>query len=88
VSRASIAVHPVDASQSVTIALTARTAQTAKVAVYDVLGRQVMTLFDGELTASRTIRLRLPSSSLASGVYFVRAVGDRFTATERITVAR
>jgi predicted outer membrane repeat protein len=80
--------NPVDASQSVTIALTARTAQTAKVAVYDVLGRQVTTLFDGELAASRTIRLRLPSSSLASGVYFVRAAGERFTATERITVAR
>jgi predicted outer membrane repeat protein len=80
--------NPVDARQSVTIALTTRTAQAVTVVVYDVLGRQVATLFDGEVAASRTERLRLPSYSLSSGVYFVRAVGERFTATERITVAR
>jgi predicted outer membrane repeat protein len=80
--------NPVDARQSVTIALTTRTVQAVTVVVYDVLGRQVATLFDGEVAASRTERLRLPSYSLSSGVYFVRAVGERFTATERITVAR
>jgi hypothetical protein len=56
---------------------------------------RVATLFDGEVAASTTERLRLPVRGLASGVYVVRAVGEvvravgeRFQATRRVTVVR
>jgi hypothetical protein len=80
--------NPVAAGQRATIDVTAREAQRVEVALYDVLGRRVAVLFDGEVAASATERLRLPVRGLASGVYVVRAVGERFTATRRVTVVR
>ena len=80
--------NPVAAGQQATVDVTAREAQAVTVAVYDMLGRRVATLFDGEVAASATERLRLPARGLASGVYVVRAVGERFTATRRVTVVR
>jgi hypothetical protein len=71
-----------------TLDVTAREAQAVTVAVYDVLGRRVATLFDGPVEASRTERLRFAARGLASGVYVVRVTGERFTATRRITVVR
>jgi hypothetical protein len=58
------------------------------VTVYDLQGRRVATLFDGEVAASEARKLRLSGRGWASGTYFVWAVGERFTATERITVVR
>ena len=80
--------NPVAAGQSATIDVTAREAQAITVAVYDLLGRRVATLFDGKVAASEAKKLRLSGRGWASGTYFVRAVGERFTASERITVVR
>ena len=80
--------NPVASGQRATIDVTAREAQAVTVALYDVLGRRVAVLFDGEMAASATERLALPARGLASGVYVVRAVGERFTGTRRITVVR
>ena len=80
--------NPVAAGQRATIDVTARAAQAVTVALYDVLGRRVAVLFDGEVGASATERLRLPMRALASGVYVVRVAGERFTGTRRITVVR
>jgi hypothetical protein len=80
--------NPLRAGTNATIDLTAREAQRVEVALYDVLGRRVAVLFDGEVAASETERLALPASGLASGVYVVRVVGERFQATRRVTVVR
>jgi len=80
--------NPVTAGQSATINVTAREAQRVTIAIYDLLGRRVTTLFDGEIAANRVKTLKLPMSVLAGGMYFVQVVGERFTATERITVVR
>jgi hypothetical protein len=80
--------NPVPASTSATIDVTAREAQHVRVVVYDVLGRRVATLFEGEVEASQTERLRMPVRGLASGLYFVRVVGDHFVGTRRITLVR
>ncbi len=83
-----LAAYPNPVARSATIDVTAREAQRVTVAVYDVLGRRVATLFDGEVAASTTERLALPAHGLASGLYVVRATGERFSATQRLTVVR
>jgi hypothetical protein len=80
--------NPIATGQRATIDVTAREAQAVTVAVYDMLGRRVAVLFDGAVAASATERLRLPASGLASGVYVVRVVGERFSAARRVTVVR
>jgi hypothetical protein len=80
--------NPVATGQRAMIDVTAREAQRVEVALYDVLGRRVAMLFDGEVAASATERLRLPVRGLASGVYVVRVVGERFSAARRVTVVR
>jgi hypothetical protein len=80
--------NPITTGQRATIDVTAREAQQVEVALYDMLGRRVATLFEGEVAASETERLRLPMRGLASGVYVVRVVGERFSGTRRVTVVR
>jgi hypothetical protein len=58
--------------------------QSVTVTLYDMLGRKVATLFSGEVSAPTSWTL----PSLSSGVYVVRAVGEREVATRSIVVAR
>ncbi|MEM8600144.1 MAG: PKD domain-containing protein [Bacteroidota bacterium] len=55
--------------------------------VYDLLGRRVVTLHDGPLTAG-THALELDTARLPAGVYVVRAVTPDATLTRRVTVVR
>ena len=63
----------------------------ARVAVYDVLGREVSVLHEGTLDAG-THRLRFDGTRLPAGVYLVRAAvttgGAARTFTERLTLVR
>lgn len=61
--------------------------QAVRVDVVDLLGRTVATLHDGAVAAD-THELRVSAAGLAPGVYLVRATGDGFSLTERITIAR
>ena len=62
-------------------------AQPVRLTVYDVLGRQVVRLVDGEREAGRHT-VRFDGRGLASGVYVVRlALGDR-TITRQMTLVR
>lgn len=70
------------------VRLAVETAQDVTVAVYDVTGRQVATLFQGAVAAGQSLEMGLDASSLPSGVYVVRAMGDSVNLTERVTVVR
>ena len=61
--------------------------QELPVAVYDVLGRRVASLADGELPVG-THRLAFDAGGLPAGVYLVRAESGRRTFTRRITIVR
>lgn len=60
----------------------------ARVEVFDILGRRVATLHDGPLTANVEHRFVLAANGLPSGLYVVRATGDRFSQTRRVTLSR
>ena len=45
-------------------------------------------LHEGSLDAETTHRFTLEASGLASGAYVIRAIGERFTATQSITLLK
>ena len=55
--------------------------------VYDVLGREVARLVQGELRAG-THRVRLDAGNLPSGVYFYRIQAGNFHSTHRMTLLK
>ena len=63
-------------------------ARPVTVALYDAMGRRVRTLYQGTPDAGRLTTTTLRTDGLASGVYFVRLVGDGFQTTRRLTVVR
>ncbi len=68
-------------------ALDVGTPQHVTITLHDAQGRQLATIHDGELTATRhSFDAHVPD--LARGVYFVKAVGESFTASERFTYVR
>ncbi len=71
-----------------TLRLTLDRTQRVTVALYDVLGRRVRTLHDGELAGATTHDVAVEAAGLASGVYLVRVTGAAGTATRRLTVVR
>ncbi len=62
--------------------------QDVTLAVYDALGRQVALLHQGALDAGLTHTFTVDASSLASGAYVIRAIGERFEATRSITLLK
>jgi hypothetical protein len=68
--------------------VTVRETQRVTVTVYDVLGRRVATAYDGVVEASQPVTVEFSARGLSSGVYFYRVEGERFRATERMTLVR
>jgi hypothetical protein len=71
-----------------TVELTVPTSQDVRVAVYDMLGREVMVLFEGSLDASQRALVSVAAGRLNAGSYVVRATGESFEMIQRVTVAR
>ena len=80
--------YPNPVRQSATLNVTVRDQQPVRIQLYDVLGRRIGTIMDEELPAQETHTLQIDAQRLASGVYFLRILGDDFTTTERMTVVK
>jgi hypothetical protein len=81
------ALQPNPSGQTTQLAVTVASSQRVRVAVYDVLGRRVRSVFDGTLSSGVRRTVRMDGSGLSSGVYLVRVVGDRFAQTRRWVVS-
>lgn len=80
--------YPNPFSQRATVGFDLPETQRVTVAVYDVLGREVARLVDGEVAAGRHEAV-LDGSGLPSGVYLVRMTSDTgFAETRRLTLLR
>lgn len=62
--------------------------ETVKVAVYDMLGREVSSIYEGELPGGVTRPMELRAGDLPAGTYVVRVTGDTFDTVRRVTVAQ
>lgn len=80
--------HPNPVRGLTTLALQVTEPQHVTVEVFDALGRRVQTLYDGALPAGAAETLTLDAFVLPAGVYIVRATGEDFAATRRVTVVK
>jgi hypothetical protein len=80
--------NPFGNGQPARITVTPREAQQVTVDVFDMLGRRVARLHNGRLNAGEATTLTLSGAQHASGVYFVRVVGEQFQTTTRLTLVR
>jgi len=71
-----------------TLSLSVGQAQDVEVALFDVVGRQVATLFTGAVAAGEVPTLTIDTAALPAGVYVVRATGGQATAVRTLTVTR
>jgi hypothetical protein len=62
-------------------------AASVRIVVYDLLGREVAVIVDGELGAGRHAAV-LDGRALAAGVYVVRMTAGERALTQRLTLAR
>jgi flagellar hook assembly protein FlgD len=68
-----------------------RRASHARVAVYDVAGRHVKTLFDGPAAGRHSVEWDgrdQKGEAVSAGVYFCRITADGFTDTKPMTLLR
>jgi|GEM_PF-661522 len=79
--------YPNPASEMVNIELSLANDSTASVVVYDLSGRRVATLVDGQLSAGRH-NLTWDSSLAASGVYLVQMQAEGETLNRRVVISR
>ncbi len=79
---------PNPASGTATLRFAVKEETETRVVLYNTLGQQVRTLYDGTPTAGEGQRLRLEAAGLASGVYLVRLQADGRSKTRRLTVIR
>src|SRR5690606_11777085 len=80
-------VYPNPAGEAVTVALELSEPGHVRVGLYDVQGREVAVLHEGPLGVGEHA-LAFETAGLPAGVYLVRAEGEDFTATQRVTVVR
>ena len=82
------AVYPNPFNPQANFTLEVAEQQSVRIAVYDALGREVATLFNGTLTAGTEHAFTIDGASLPSGVYMVRATGEQFTDVRRVTLMK
>ena len=78
--------YPNPTSGLARVALATATPEVVRVEVYNTLGQRVAVLHDGMITGQ--VDLDLDASQFATGLYLVRATGETFSQTTRVTVAR
>ncbi|MEM6783861.1 MAG: T9SS type A sorting domain-containing protein [Bacteroidota bacterium] len=79
--------YPNPTAESVTVPLVLAEATEVEVTVYDVLGRRVATLAEGRLDAG-SHTCAFSTSTLAPGLYLVRALGLAASPTRTFTIVR
>ena len=77
---------PNPASQQVTLRYALPRAQSVRIGLYDVLGREVRTVVQGRREGRQEVQIDV--SDLSSGVYMLRLKAGETVQTERVTIAR
>ncbi len=78
--------NPFNPTTQFTVAV--QRAQDVRVAVFDMTGRRVRTLFAGPLHAQQSRSVVFEASDLPSGVYYLRAFGETFQASQAVVLMK
>lgn len=68
--------------------LTVGVQQEVRVAVFDMMGREVAVLFQGTMEANQTRALVFDAGNLPSGQYMYRVVGETFKSSRTVTLLK
>ena len=79
--------YPNPFNPTTTISYTLDSAQPVRLAVYDVTGRLIQVLVDGQQAAGVT-QVRFNGANLASGIYIYRLETPSATLTQRMTLIK
>jgi hypothetical protein len=82
-----LAVYPSPAADALTVAVTLPEAGRVAVALYDLSGRRVATVYDGQTAAGRH-EVSCDVSALSPGVYLARLESDAGTLIRRVVITR
>ena len=80
------AVYPNPFNPQTNFTLAVRETQSVAITVHDVLGREVVTLFDGNVEGGSTHTFTWQASGLPSGMYIIRVIGESFAETRSVTL--
>lgn len=80
--------YPSPATSLATTTLQVRRSQVVTIALYDMMGRRVMSVFDGLVSANERLVFDLPVGTLASGVYMLHYAGEQFNESRSLVVVR
>ncbi|MEM6647280.1 MAG: T9SS type A sorting domain-containing protein [Bacteroidota bacterium] len=81
-------VYPNPTAGEARVDVVVREDQAVTAEIYDVLGRAVRVVYNGQMRASTPQVLKLDTEGLPSGLYFIRLIGERFNDTAQFTLAR
>jgi hypothetical protein len=80
--------NPVKAGVSLDLAVRSERTQSVDVALYNVLGQKVASIYNGSISSTDALRTQVQTTGLSNGVYFVRVLGESFQTTRKLTVVR
>lgn len=80
--------NPVKAGVSLDLAVRSERTQSVDIALYNVLGQKVASIYNGSISSTDALRTQVKTTGLSNGVYFVRVLGESFQTTRKLTVVR
>ncbi len=81
-------VYPMPFQQHAQFSLSVSETQVVRIEMFDLLGRSVSVLHDGDMSAGDKYRFAIDGSNLPGGVYLIRATGRTFTASRQVVLVR
>lgn len=82
------AVHPNPTTAQASVRLSTPTAEPVQATVYDVLGRTVRVVFDGQTGPGTPTQVSFATNDLPAGTYVLQVVGQTFSEARRFMVVR
>ena len=65
-----------------------QTSQHVTVSMFNALGRRIAVFYDGEAPSGEMQHVTIDGASLSSGVYLLQVQGERFTATQAVSLVK
>ncbi|MCH7977193.1 MAG: T9SS type A sorting domain-containing protein [Bacteroidetes bacterium] len=80
--------YPNPFNPQASFSLSVAAAQHVEIALYDQIGRQVATLFSGQMEEGQARAFTIDGANLPSGSYYYQAIGRTFSETGRVTLLK
>ncbi|MDK9699821.1 MAG: T9SS type A sorting domain-containing protein [bacterium] len=82
-----LSAHPNPFNSTTSLRISIPTSGQVRIALYDVMGREALSLYNGNLTAGQHV-MSLRADALPSGMYLLRATSGATTVTEKIVLMK